>query len=38
MNKKIIYIIGVIIVLAVTFIIFFLLNKDEGDNKKMEKY
>lgn len=36
MNKKIIYIIGVIIVLAVTFIIFFLLNKDEGDNKKME--
>lgn len=36
MNKKIIYIIGVILVLAVTFIIFFLLNKDEGDNKKMD--
>lgn len=36
MNKKIIYIIGVILVLAVTFIIFFLLNKDEGDNKKMK--
>lgn len=36
MNKKIIYIIGVILVLAVIFIIFFLLNKDEGDNKKMD--
>ena len=36
MNKKIIYIIGVILVLAVILIIFFLLNKDEGDNKKME--
>ena len=36
MNKKIIYIIGVILVLVVIFIIVFLLNKDEGDNKKME--
>ena len=36
MNKKIIYIIGVILVLAVIFIIFFLLNKDECDNKKMD--
>ena len=36
MNKKIIYIIGVILVLAVILIIFFLLNKDEGDNKKMD--
>ncbi len=36
MNKKIIYIIGVILVSVVIFIIVFLLNKDEGDNKKME--
>ena len=36
MNKKIIYIIGVILVLVVIFIIVFLLNKDEGDNKKMD--
>ncbi len=36
MNKKIIYIIVVILVLVVIFIIVFLLNKDEGDNKKME--
>lgn len=36
MNKKIIYIIGVILLLVVIFIIVFLLNKDEGDNKKME--
>ena len=35
-DKKIIYIIVVILVLVVIFIIVFLLNKDEGDNKKME--
>ena len=32
MNKKIIYIIGVILVLVIIFVIVFLLNKDEGDN------
>ncbi len=36
MNKKITCIIGVILVLVVIFIIVFLLNKDEGDNKKMD--
>lgn len=36
MNKKIIYIIGVILVLVIIFVIVFLLNKDEGDNKVME--